>query len=104
MKHQEDVEKASGKTDEFSRVKELLGVNKAAALGLAVVLTVSTTLTGCTSDWNDDQDEEDDSYYTSGSGHYFYPGGSFGGSSWSKSVSGISSSKYTSTRAGSIGG
>lgn len=103
MKPLADANTKKEKQDEFSKVKDLLQVNKAAALGLAVVLTVSSTLTGCTSDWTDDE-EEDDSYYTAGSGHYFYHGGTFSGSSWGKASSITPNHKYTSTRAGSIGG
>lgn len=78
--------------------------NRAAALSVAVMLALSTALTGCT--WQQDEDDEDDSYYTGGGGgsYYYSSGSSYKSGSWGKSYSISGKSGYSSVRGGSIGG
>ncbi len=90
--------------DEQAQVRHVLKKSRAAALGLAVFLTMSTALTGCA---HNEEDEEDDSYYIGG-GHggsyFFYSGGAYNKSSWGKSYGNVSSShSYSSGKAGSVG-
>ncbi len=93
-------------TDKIKKVRDLAGKNKAAALGLAVFLTLSTTLTGC-GGYNEEEDE-DDSYYGGGGYHggsyFFYSGGSYRQSSWGKSKGSFSGGGRSTYRGGSIGG
>lgn len=87
--------------EKAEKVKKLLNKSKAAALGLAVMLTLSTGLSGCSNKYNNEEDE-DDSYYTGGRyyGGYFYSsGGSYRSGSWSDS----SSSKISSGTKGYSG-
>lgn len=100
---------------QIERVRNLVKKNRAAALGLAVLLTVSTTLTGCGCSQRDDDD--DDSYYGSGGGgyhgggYYFSRGSTYRQGSWSKApgftgggTSGYSGKSYSSLHGGSAGG
>lgn len=103
-----NIKKETEKPEE--KVKALLKRKKAAAaLGLAVLFTVSCAFTGCSQ--RDDEDD-DDSYYTSNPGggsyihtNYFYTkGSSYKQGTWSKSTSSNIGSGYSSSRGGSIGG
>ncbi|MCX7920596.1 MAG: hypothetical protein N3B21_01020 [Clostridia bacterium] len=103
-------------SDKAEKVKKLANRNKAAALGLAVCLTLSSALTGCVYDEYDDDDEDeyysfDVDYYGGGyhGGSYYYvKGGSYKSGSWGKSSSGYSgssTSKYSFSKGGgSVGG
>ncbi len=90
---------------EGASVRKKLGVNRAAALGLAVMLSLSGTLMGCAHQPTEEEEEEDETSYSSSGGHYYHSGGSFFGGSWSKSSAPSGSKSYTSTKSGgSIGG
>lgn len=96
------------------KVKEVLKKNKSAALGLAVMFVVSSSLSACSLfPTQEKEEEEDDTYYSSGGhsgGSYFYNrGGGYNASSWGKSSSSNStiksgSSGYSSSKSGRIGG
>lgn len=92
--------------DPVDQVKKLAGKNRAAALGLAVFLALSTSLTGC--GVHNEEEEEDDSYYYGGGGgggYYYRGGGSFIHGSWSKPTTSTGGKiGYSSPRGGSIGG
>lgn len=102
MKKIDQNEKDSPIDNKVEEVKGMLKVNKAAALGLAVVLTLSTALSGCTI--HKEEEEEDESYYSGGSGHFYYRGGSFNSSTWSKFSPSFSSHRYSAPRFKGIGG
>lgn len=95
-------QKDSPKAEKVKEVKDMLKVNKAAALGLAVLLTLSTALSGCTP--AKEEEEEDESYYSGGGGHYYYRGGGFSTSTWSKYSPAYSKHSYSAPRAKIIGG
>ncbi|HEY9059041.1 MAG TPA: hypothetical protein VIO64_00835 [Pseudobacteroides sp.] len=106
-KKKDSIYKKDNDKNNIEKVKFLSKRNKAAALTLAVFLTVSTSLTGCGCQNIEEEDEEDEFYYSGGGiyhsgGYYFSSGGTYSDGTWSKK-SITSKSGYSSKRGGSIG-
>lgn len=114
-----DINKEKIKSNVTEKIRELVDKNRAAALGLAVFMVLSTATAGCSNMKNAEEEEEDDSYYigsgssVSGGGGGFHSGGYFYSSgssyrtgSWSKQTYGYSGSgkSYSSSKGASIGG
>jgi hypothetical protein len=90
------------------KVKALLQKNKAAALGLAVFLTLGTTLTGCggNDDYYNGTDfgpTSTDDAYQSGTSHSGSYHGHSSGSGWRVGGGSSGGSGYSSGRSGSGG-
>lgn len=98
--------------EKVDHIKTLASVNRAAALGLAVCLSLSIALTGCNTskEEKEKEEEEDESYYTSssggthGGGYFYHRGGTFLGGSWRSSQTLARSGGYSTVRGGSYGG